>query len=218
MENTIVLKQTAMSFANKELTTATKAIIAAQDRVGKSLMKIACLMSKIESEQIFADDFKSITEYGEKVFGYKKSQVNNMVNVGKKFLEENGVDSVLKLDDGSDFGFTQLVNMLPLPSVEVAQQLVLDGDITPDMTVAQIKEIVHNYNHPEEATEETEETTEEATEDATIELDNAAVMFLTAKDAIDSLCGIYAERTDLCDRLMNIKRYIEGVEADAIEN
>lgn len=214
MENAIVLKQTAMTFANKELAKATRLIIDAQDRAGKQLMKIACIMSRVESEQLFADDFANITEYGAKVFGYKKSQVNNMVNVGKKFLEENGTESVLKLDDGSDFGFTQLVNLLPLPSVEVAQQLVMEGEISPDMTVKEIQEVVRAYNKPETEAE----TTEESAEDATIELDNSAVLFLTAKDALDGLCGIFKERTDICDRIMNIKRYLEAVENDLNEN
>lgn len=223
MENAIVIKQTATAFANKELAKATRLIVDAQERVGKNLMKIACIMSRVESEQLFADDFTSVAEYGEKVFGYKKSQTNNMVNVGKKFLEENGVDSVLKLDDGTDFGFTQLVTMLPLPSVEVAHQLVLDGEITPDMTVREIQQVVKECNNPTDETEsepETETETEPESDDtdAEIEIDSAAVMFLTAKDALDGLCEIFKDRTDICDRVMNIKRYLEAVENDVNEN
>ena len=56
-------------FENKELTKATTAIAKATESATKSLLKIASVMAEVEARALYADDFKSIAEFGERVCG-----------------------------------------------------------------------------------------------------------------------------------------------------
>ena len=159
MENTIIARE--HSFTNKGLKTATNRIIKATEQTAKSLMTIALTMVEIEEK----DDFSSVVEYGEKVFGYKKSAVYNMLKVGRQYLLPDTQKSIFADEDGTDFTFNQLSRLLPLPSVEVATELVESETITPDMTLRQIEDAVKAYNHKDEETDAEGETDAEETPD-----------------------------------------------------
>lgn len=168
MENTIIARE--HSFNNKGLKTATNRIIKATEQTAKSLMTIALTMVQIEEQELYKDDFSSVVEYGEKVFGYKKSAVYNMLKVGRQYLLPDTQKSIFADEDGTDFTFNQLSRLLPLPSVEVATELVESETITPDMTLREIEDAVKAYNHKEDAQEnedisEVEETTETENEE-----------------------------------------------------
>lgn len=100
MENTIIARN--YKFENKELTKATTAIAKATESAAKSLLKIASVMAEVEARALYADDFKSIAEYGERVFGYKKSAVYNMVRIGRDYIDPETGKSVLALENGQD--------------------------------------------------------------------------------------------------------------------
>lgn len=140
MENTIIAK--FQKFENKELQKATAVIIKTTESVGKGLLKIASVMAEIETNRLYEDDFPTIYAYGEKVFGYKKSNVNNMVRVGRDYIDRETGKSILALEDGRDFTMHQLTALLPLKSTETAEEMVKDGEIEPEMTVAEIRNIV----------------------------------------------------------------------------
>lgn len=170
MENTIIARE--HSFTNKGLKTATNRIIKATEQTAKSLMTIALTMVEIEEKELYKDDFSSVVEYGEKVFGYKKSAVYNMLKVGRQYLLPDTQKSIFAEEDGTDFTFNQLSRLLPLPSVEVATELVENETITPDMTLRQIEDAVKAYNHKDEETDaegetDAEETSETDTEERT---------------------------------------------------
>lgn len=164
MENTIIARE--HSFTNKGLKTATNRIIKATEQTAKSLMTIALTMVEIEEKELYKDDFSSVVEYGEKVFGYKKSAVYNMLKVGRQYLIPDTQKSIFADEDGTDFTFNQLSRLLPLPSVEVATELVESETITPNMTLRQIEDAVKAYNHKDEETD-AEETSETDTEERT---------------------------------------------------
>lgn len=198
MENTIIARE--HSFNNKGLKTATNRIIKATEQTAKSLMTIALTMVEIEEKELYKDDFPSIVEYGEKVFGYKKSAVYNMLKVGRQYLLPDTQKSIFAEEDGTDFTFNQLSRLLPLPSVEVATELVESETITPDMTLRQIEDAVKAYNHKDETeteetpdtTEETPDTTEEEPKEFSVAVEHApneclVYKYYTAEEILDLL-------------------------------
>ncbi len=217
MENTIIASN--YKFENKELTKATTAIAKATENAAKSLLKIASVMADVEARALYADDFKSITEYGERVFGYKKSAVYNMVRIGRDYIDPETGKSVLALENGQDFTFNQLTRLLPLPSVDVAEELVAGEVITPDMTLREIENAVKEYNHKDDAAEGEEEPTEETEATAEVveeEPDEIAMNFLSVKMALDRLVELLdGKRGDgyvPAEEIRNIKERFCGIE------
>lgn len=207
MENTIIAHN--YKFESQELTKATKTIVKATESAAKSMLKIASVMAEVEARALYAFDFKNIAEYGERVFGYKKSAVYNMVRIGRDYIDPETGKSVLALEDGQDFTFNQLTRLLPLPSVDVAEELVADAVITPDMTLREIENAVKEYNHKDDAAEGEETETAEAVE---VEPDEIATAFLSAKNALDHLIELLLnERKPIYD-LTVIKTQLETFE------
>lgn len=195
MENSIIARN-LNKFANKELTKHTNTIIRETEKTAKSLITIALTIKTINDNELYKDDFESIVQYGEKVFGYKKTAIYNMLKVADNYFIDGVNHSIFVTDEKKDFTFNQLTRFLPLPSVEVANELVEKEMLTPDMTVKEITKVVKDYNHKdEELTEEaTEESTEEATEGATV--DTIEVAFTQALNAYDILITEYAKNGD----------------------
>lgn len=217
MENTIIARN--YKFENKELTKATTAIAKATESAAKSLLKIASVMAEVETRALYADDFKSIAEYGERVFGYKKSAVYNMVRIGRDYIDPETGKSVLALENGQDFTFNQLTRLLPLPSVDVAEELVAEEVITPDMTLREIENAVKEYNHKDDAAEGEEEPAEETEATAEVveeEPDEIAMQFLSAKMALDRLVelldGKCGDGYVPAEEIRNIKERLCGIE------
>lgn len=220
MENAIMAKE--FTFESKELKKATAAIIKATDSAAKSLLKIASIMAEVDARELYKDDFKSTVEYGEKVFGYKKSAVYNMVRVGRDYIDPETGKSVLALENGQDFTFNQLARMLPLPSVEDAEKLVEEETITPKMSLREIEQVVKDYNHKDDPSEDTETKTnaETKTETETETEDVLGVNFLTIKLALDAMigyCKSNAYNEPKACRLEAIKELVEKTEDAFIE-
>ena len=210
MENTIIAK--CQKFENKELQRATAVIIKTTESVGKGLLKIASVMAEIDTNRLYEDDFPTIYAYGEKVFGYKKSNVNNMVRVGRDYIDRETGKSILALEDGRDFTMHQLTALLPLKSTETAEEMVRDGEIEPEMTVAEIRNVVKSKIsetvEPEEA--ETVEP-EEAESTETVEpkenivetaFNDAEIALTTIREYIDDekiADKIRKMQDDLCE-------------------
>lgn len=192
MENTIIAK--SQKFENKELQRATAVIIKTTETVGKGLLKIASVMAEISERKLFENDFGSIYEYGREVFGYKKSSVNNMVRVGRDYIDKETGKSILALDDGRDFTMHQLTALLPLNSTETAEEMVKDGEIEPEMTVAEIRNAVKSKLsenvEPEETTESETTEPEETTESETTEPEENLIetAFNDAEIALTTIC------------------------------
>lgn len=106
MENTIIARE--HSFTNKGLKTATNRIIKATEQTAKSLMTIALTMVEIEEKELYKDDFSSVVEYGEKVFGYKKSAVYNMLPILKSPFSQTRTVQTLRLTNSPDSSLSPL--------------------------------------------------------------------------------------------------------------
>lgn len=160
---------TQVAITSKALRQETQKIFKYQTSTLKSLMNIATTIKKIYDNELYKEDFKNIYEYGEKVFGYKKSSINNMINIVDRFMLEDGTCKY----DGEDkaFGFTQLAEILPIKTNEEVDEMVDNNEINPYMSVKQIREAVkkHNKGEPEEKTTEPEATEPETKTDEPIE-------------------------------------------------
>ena len=213
MENTIIARNYKLE--NKELAKATAAIVKATESAAKSLLKIASIMAEVEARSLYADDFKSIAEYGDCVFGYKKSAVYNMVRIGRDYIDPTTGKSVLALENGQDFTFNQLTRLLPLKSVDVAKELVAEEVITPDMTLREIENAVKEYIHKDDASEGSEGEGEPVEgEEAPVEEepDEIAMQFLSAKTALARLAELLADDTNTAEILTEMKTRLEIIE------
>lgn len=217
MENTIIARN--YKFENKELTKATTEIAKAIESSAKLLLKIASIMAEVEARVLYIDDFKSVAEYGERVFGYKKSAVYNMVRIGRDYINPETGKSVLALENGQDFTFNQLTRLLPLPSVDVAEELVSEEVISPDMTLREIENAVKEYNHKDKTAESEDAAEAESEEAAEAESeekpDEIAMNFLSAKTALARLAELFANAPNTAEILTEMKTRLEIIENGA---
>lgn len=126
---------------NKKLTTQTKLIQAAIDSGVKSTLKIARILSKVKKEELYKDDFKSMTEYGECVFGYKPDTVSKMCAIGERFVK----DDFTTIFDTETQKFTsgQLIELLPLADEDIKAL----PNVSADMTTKEIRAEVKDYRN-----------------------------------------------------------------------
>lgn len=130
----------------------------AQDamNIRANLLHMSAIMATIAARRedgILAEFDDSIVTFAQERLGIKKSQVYSMVQVGTTFLDNSGKS--LLPEKGGKWSNTQLMALLPMggagknkltPSetLDACKELVADGKISPDMTVADIKNVVKN--------------------------------------------------------------------------
>lgn len=142
----IVLNQN-VTINNAELKNVTKAIQKASANVIGNTFKIASLMAKVESDELYLEDgFEDVFDYAKQCFGLEKTSVYNLVRVGNDFIEavENGKVTnfhTLLTHGDNDYSISQVFKMLPL-GIEKAQELTRDGVINETMSCRAIDKIV----------------------------------------------------------------------------
>ena len=130
----------------------------AQDamNIRANLLHMSAIMATIAARRedgILSEFDDSIVTFAQERLGIKKSQVYSMVQVGTTFLDNSGKS--LLPEKGGKWSNTQLMALLPMggagknkltpiETLEACKELVADGKISPDMTVADIKEVVKN--------------------------------------------------------------------------
>lgn len=150
---------------NAALKVATESIIAIGKELKTNLYKVAAIMAKVADEKLYEEDgFKNVSEWGKKCLGFKKSQTYALCKIGKGYTAENMLESKLTHDEGNDFSVTQVVAMFPLGDVTAMDKAIAENDITPDLTVTEIKKKVKELTKTESNTTEsnTTETDEES--------------------------------------------------------
>ena len=155
------------TITNKNLLSATKRIAKCADSVKKNTFKIAVELVKIEQSEMFKDDFSSITDYCNEVFGLKKSHCYNLLKMGKKFISAETSETLLTHETGNDYTPSQVVALLPLNDTETAQAVCDEFDITPETPIRTIKKIVKEYTTETADTETETETADTETETET---------------------------------------------------
>lgn len=142
MEDMIVIKNDPVEFKNRELNNATQKIFKIGERMQKNLYEVANVLAKVDTNKAYKEDgFKSAADYAMKTFGFKKTQAYTLLKVGKEWTSPK-LESTLPHEEGKDFTVTQIEKLAYLGSKEEVIKAVENGDVTPEMTVAEIREYV----------------------------------------------------------------------------
>lgn len=117
-------------------------------KVQKSFVKIGWYLKHIRDDKLYQEDgYANIYECAADLFGYSQSSVSRFINICEKFSKDHNSPEL----DTQYAGFdkSQMIEMLPLSPDEL-------GKVTPDMTVAQIRDIksVHKLKNSEPQPEE----------------------------------------------------------------
>lgn len=165
MANEIMVKE-MYEIQNKELKKYTNRIQCLGMNIRSNMLAIAYTIAQIDASGCYADDgFESVHEYTEAVCGIKKAQSYAMLRVGRDYLTQVNsknfaVETILDHTSGKDYSLSQVQALLPLKDANKAVELSVNGVISSDMTVKQIKDIVKDIreNGKSEDGEDTEDT------------------------------------------------------------
>lgn len=117
-------------------------------KVQKSFVKIGWYLKHIRDDKLYQEDgYANIYECAADQFGYSQSSVSRFINICEKFSKDHNSPEL----DTQYAGFdkSQMIEMLPLHPDELEK-------VTPDMTVAQIREIKSSHK-PKDSGSQTEE-------------------------------------------------------------
>ena len=140
--NEVIVVET-MGLVNKELTKEVTKIANAIVTIGKNKWKVADAIRNISEKELYKDDFETDTALAEKL-GMSKAQFSKLKNAS--FYHSYSYDVVgdgttHKVVPLNDFTVTQVMEMLVIPLVDIAE--FLDGfEVTPTMTIKDIRECV----------------------------------------------------------------------------
>lgn len=147
-----------LSLIDKDLKDYTTKIKKCGDNIKKNYIKIAHLLSEVDSKECyFEDGFESVIDYAGQVLGIQKTTAYNMLKIGKEYVAENGERTILT-EKGEDYSVSQIQALLPL-GVEKVKEINEDGTITPEMSVRQIKNLVKGLTESPDPEEEEDENT-----------------------------------------------------------
>lgn len=142
----IISSETSVDLENGALKKVTQEIMKHSNQIKRSFYHIASLLVKVDNDKLFVDDgFLSVTEYAEKVLGFKKSLCYNLLQVGKVYTAENGAESNLPHTKAKDYTSSQLKVILPYDETEV-RELADNEEITPYMSVRALKNRLKELN------------------------------------------------------------------------
>ena len=131
-----------------QLSSATAYIGKEVESVAKSFCKIGFKLWEVKEKELFkAQGFKNISEYGEKVLGFKKSSTANYIAICERFSVHKDEKPTAQLMAGfSSFSYGQLSVMLALPEDKVKE-------VTPDKTCKEIREMKKDSSEESESAE-----------------------------------------------------------------
>lgn len=154
LESGIATQATFSQFNNEKLQRLTMRIHELTQATKRNLFEIAVHLSTIKAEKLYETaGYKSVQEYAEKNFDYKKSMVYKMLNVADKFIEARDIDGQIvymsKLaHDEADYSVSQLMEINEVEFDE-AKSLDAVGSIMPSMTTKEIREVVKDFKNGE---------------------------------------------------------------------
>lgn len=174
MENMLTtVGRTEIAFKNKQLQNATMHIFNLGENIRQKWFEIGAIMASVDTLECYKEDgFSSVHEWANKVFNLKKSRTYDLLKIGREYtreiLSKNGRTigyecNLLPESAPDNFNVTQVTRLLPLGREEAAR-LVETEEVTPNMTVKAIADVVKAHLHPDG--EEAAETSEEAETDS----------------------------------------------------
>lgn len=112
-------------------------------------IQIAKILGKIWTEEAYKEDgFTSVQEYAEKTFGIKKASAYQLANVGKRFYNSDNETARKVADMLPPANLAELKNM----TYEDISKEVEAGNITPETTQKQLREIASKHKEAKPAT------------------------------------------------------------------
>jgi hypothetical protein len=157
MENIIKSESTNImnTFKSNALKESTQRIFTRMVNVEDNKKAICTDLAEIYNKGTWKDDFGDFGDYTMTMFNITKSTASRMRRVSDKFITD--INSPLNAEM---FTFNQLATLVTLDN-----EIIENGNITPDMTIKQLREFVNSTKALEmkDDTEETEEQEEEVT-------------------------------------------------------
>ena len=184
MENIIKSESTNImnTFKSNALKESTRRIFTRMVNVEDNKKAICVDLAEIYNKGTWKDDFGDFGDYTMTMFNITKSTASRMRRVADKFITD--INSPLNAEM---YTFNQLATLVTLDN-----EVIANGNITPDMTIKQLREFVNSTKalemkdteeeEAEEAEEKEEETTAESCNVATEEAPRRVQHFATLKD------------------------------------
>ena len=159
MENIIKSESTNImnTFKSNALKESTRRIFTRMVNVEDNKKAICVDLAEIYNKGTWKDDFGDFGDYTMTMFNITKSTASRMRRVADKFITD--INSPLNAEM---YTFNQLATLVTLDN-----ELIANGNITPDMTIKQLREFVNSTKALEMKDTEEEETEEEEKEEET---------------------------------------------------
>ncbi len=195
MNELTIMNQTCPIYKSAELNKATRKIFGAATEIKSRYFEIAATIAAVAAAKSYeADGFADVHAWTNAAFGIKKTTSYDMVRIGRDYIRQQlangrvkGYETNLVPDGAPNFTSGQIVPLLSLGR-EKAGELVDDGEVTPDMSIREIKKVVKAIKESEKGGEpEKEGESVEAPEREEASEENAAVMV----DVTDEKGGKY---------------------------
>ena len=166
MENIIKSESTSImnTFKSNALRESTRRIFTRMVNVEDNKKAICVDLAEIYNKGTWKEDFGDFGDYTMTMFSITKSTASRMRRVADKFITD--INSPLNAEM---YTFNQLATLVTLDN-----EVIANGNITPDMTIKQLREFVNSTKALEMKDTEEEETEEEEEEDTTAESCNVA--------------------------------------------
>ena len=161
MENIIKSESTNImnTFKSNALKESTRRIFTRMINVEDNKKAICVDLAEIYNKGTWKDDFGDFGDYTMTMFNITKSTASRMRRVADKFITD--INSPLNAEM---YTFNQLATLVTLDN-----EVIESGNITPDMTIKQLREFVNSTKALEMKDTEEEETEEEEKEVTTAE-------------------------------------------------
>ena len=159
MENIIKSESTNImnTFKSNALKESTRRIFTRMVNVEDNKKAICVDLAEIYNKGTWKDDFGDFGDYTMTMFNITKSTASRMRRVADKFITD--INSPLNAEM---YTFNQLATLVTLDN-----EVIESGNITPDMTIKQLREFVNSTKAIEMKDTEEEETEEEEKEEET---------------------------------------------------
>lgn len=125
--------------SNSVLLDYTDKIMGSIVRIKNYQFAVCKLLAEIQNKALYKDDFCNFSEYGQKVFGYNKSQLYALASIGNRFIDKD-YNSLLN----DTFTVTQMMLLLPYNNDEI-NEMYEHEIITSEMNTKEFKTAVNDY-------------------------------------------------------------------------
>ena len=159
MENIIKSESTNImnTFKSNALKESTRRIFTRMVNVEDNKKAICVDLAEIYNKSTWKDDFGDFGDYTMTMFNITKSTASRMRRVADKFITD--INSPLNAEM---YTFNQLATLVTLDN-----EVIANGNITPDMTIKQLREFVNSTKALETKDTEEEEAEEKEEEEET---------------------------------------------------